>query len=353
MCNFTDLSANFQPFATGFQTQNVESTGMLSLRSAMHVSPSLNMPLYCSDGVVSFEMDSQCIAGLEQFRMRTLGSFCEEMMKIWRNQIPHIAFTHPYLMHTVLAVVAAYKRCRDMPRHSRRTQTEAYHSYQSALLFNQKLSFPIEPSDRDSLWATATLLGMMAIASFDSDMPEDTWPLRPPTPSDLDWFELNEAKKIIWNLTNPLRLGGIFRAMAHEYAHFHMEIPLVGASGIQEALVEVCNLSDSCTKENNPYFVAAHVLARLQRRSRNESADVRMICFVSQSQASFRSLLRGKDPVALLLLALWYELAGPVLWWVAQRARVESRAIHLYLKQFHQDECKVHQLLPGQIYVRR
>jgi hypothetical protein len=292
-------------------------------------------------------MDTECMSALDQFRMRALYSFSQEMMKIWRNQIPHIAFTQPYLMHTILAVAAAHKRCRDMPGHTLRTQTETCHSSQGILLFNQKLSRPIELSDRDPLWATAALLGMMATASLDANTPEDAWPLRPSTPSDLKWFELNEAKKTIWDLTNPLRPGGIFSTMANEYGQFHIELPPFGVEGVPPALAEVCDMNASCNKESNPYFVAAHILARLRRRPGSSFAEIQKISFLSQSQSSFRNLLWGKDPVALLLLTLWYELAGPVLWWVEKRARLEGRAIHLYLERFHGDKYRVLQLLPS------
>lgn len=71
-----------------------------------------------------------------------------------------------------------------------------------------------------------------------------------------------------------------------------------------------------------------------------------MISFVSQSQQSFRDLLHEKDPIALLLLALWYAQASRVLWWIEQRARIESQAIRSYLEKFHRNNTNVHRLLP-------
>jgi hypothetical protein len=166
--------------------------------------------------------------------------------------------------------------------------------------------------DRGPLWATAALLGLMAIASFDTASPEDAWPLRLSSLMDIEWVWLSDGKKTIWNLTDHLRSGGVFQAMAHEYAQFPFELPPFGADGITPALIEICNLSPSCNIENNPYFVAAHVLARLERLSLSErqSIGIRMVSFMSQSQLSFRNLLWKKDPVALLLLALWYVQPG-------------------------------------------
>ncbi|QKX63680.1 uncharacterized protein TRUGW13939_10851 [Talaromyces rugulosus] len=229
---------------------------------------------------------------------------------------------------------------------SRRTTTEIHHFSQCVMLFNQKLSQHICPSDRDPLWATAALLGIMTIASFDAVTTEEAWPLRPSNPLDLEWFRLGDGKKIIWRLTDPLRPGGIFRAMAHEYAQLPFEIPLAGTKGVPSELAEVCNMDSSCNENNNPYFVAVHVLVQLQKLPTDQTASIRMVSFMSQSQQPFRDLLQEKDPVALLLLALWYAQASRVLWWIAQRARIESRSIRLYLEKFHRHNIKVHRLLP-------
>jgi hypothetical protein len=249
-------------------------------------------------------------------------------------------------MHTMLAVAAAHERHRNMPVSSQQTIFEAHHSSQCILLFNQKLSHPMDRSDRDPLWATAALLGLMAIASFDAAAPEEAWPLRPPNPADLEWFWLSDGKKTIWDLTDPLRPGGMFQAMAHEYAEMHFELPIFGAGDIPAALAEVCSISASCSEDSNPYFAAAHLLVRLRRLSEGAPADVRMVSFMSQSQPTFRNKLREKDPVALLLLALWYEMAGRSLWWIEQRARIENQGIRLYLERFYPSKVTIHQLLP-------
>jgi hypothetical protein len=251
-------------------------------------------------------------------------------------------------MHTILAIAAAYKRCTDDALNTHRTKREAYHSYQSAQLFNQMLSHPAACDNHgDSLWATAALLGMMAVTSIETSDPEEAWPLRPSHPSDLQWFRLNEEKKAVWNLTNPLRPGGLFQPMAHEYAMFHFQIPPFGAEGIPTDLAHVCGLNASSTPDNNPYFIAAHILTQTQTcQDRGEHVGIRMISFISQSQASFKSLLQQRDPVALMLLARWYAQARGALWWVQRRARVEGQAIQIYLKRLHHDYGRIRSLLP-------
>jgi len=247
-------------------------------------------------------------------------------------------------MHVILAVSAAYSRYM-APTHSLRTHTEIYHAAQCVLLFNRKLSRPFTSSDRDPLWATAALLGLLTMASIDTVDPEEAWPLRPSSSSDLEWFWLSDGKNVVWEMTDPLRPGGIFRAMADEYAQMNVQVPEAGTEGVPTSLINICHLSDSSDAENNPYFTAAHLLARLQRTSNSSIERVQTVSFVCKSHPSFRDLLRKKDPVALVLLALWYDRAETALWWIEQRAKVEKQAIRLYLARFHYDDAVVVGLL--------
>jgi hypothetical protein len=249
-------------------------------------------------------------------------------------------------MHSILAVAAAHQRHKDQPARSPRSAVEIHHSSQCVQLFNRQLSRPVGASDRDPLWATAALLGIMMVASFDGAAgPEGAWPLRPSHPLDLEWFQLSEAKMTIWHLVDPVRPGGVFRPMAHEYARFDYAVPAAGAADLPPELASLCGIDASTTREDNAYFVAAHGLVQLRRVLESGSPSIRLVSFVSQSQPPVRRLLREKDPVALLLLASWYALAGPVLWWLERRARVEYRAIRIYLDRFHGGHHRLHAFL--------
>ncbi|KAH8893002.1 hypothetical protein GQ53DRAFT_718607 [Thozetella sp. PMI_491] len=347
LCNFVMGVSAFQTSSTQLPWTRVGDADPAAGFDIGHPR-SLNLPATCSDGTVSFVMDAECMSRLERFRTCTLHPFSPEMRKIWKDQVPHVAFRSPYLMHTMLAVAVAHERYTDGLPHTHRTRAEARHSLQCVALFNQKLSRPIDLPDRDTLWATAALLGLMATASFEAITPEEAWPLRPSYPWDLEWFRLNNAKKAIWDLTDPLRPGGLFRPMSHEYGQFHFQLPPNGPEGLPRCLADVCGISSSSSEDNNPYYVSAHVLARLNMPTENgQSPGIRMVTFMSQSHPSFRTLLLQKDPVALLMLALWYAQAGGMLWWLEQRARVEGHAIRIYLERFHGNDEKVQRLLPS------
>ena len=81
----------------------------------------------------------------------------------------------------------------------------AFHWSQGASLLNRRLSDGIRPSDRDALWACAGLLGALSFASSPATTPEEAWPLKLDSPSDLDWLKMTEGKKAIWRIADPMR----------------------------------------------------------------------------------------------------------------------------------------------------
>lgn len=123
----------------------------------------------------------------------------------------------------------------------------------------------------------------------------------------------------LWELANPVRQDSLFQNMKDEYAEMFNSVALDGVSGIPSWLAMLCDLHEGSTMHNNPYFTAAHTLSLIldQRAGISQS---RILAFTSQMESSFKDLLHAKDPVALLLLALWYERAGPAIWWIQHRA---------------------------------
>src|ERR1700755_1570377 len=75
-----------------------------------------------------------------------------------------------------------------------------------------------------------------------------------------------------------------------KHAYLLFNSPTVSAEGNPPVLAEVFNMSAACNKENNPYSVAAHVLARLHKLSGSESAGIHMVSFMNRSQSLCRNL---------------------------------------------------------------
>jgi hypothetical protein len=214
-------------------------------------------------------------------------------------------------------------------------------------LFNRKLSTPVQPQDRDALWASAALLGVIAFSSIEASKPEEAWPLGHPEPSDLDWLRMSDGKAAIWNITNPLRPDSVFYTLADEYKSDYLfsAAPRYGTDGIPSKFIKLYGLDNSSTADNNPYYTAVHTLARLLRIECDQSTIARFLSFIAHMKLDFRTLLEQKDPRALLLLAYWYAKVCHSLWWIARRAMLECQATCLYLERYHEGKTAIQELL--------
>jgi hypothetical protein len=254
-------------------------------------------------------------------------------------------------MHIIQTITAAHDRYlapASTPAPHRQTLTEIYHLSRAAALFNAKLSSPIRPSDRDGLWATATLLGTIAFSWIDASCPEEAWPLRPSDPSDLEWLRMSEQKSTIWNLTDPLRPDSVFHVLKDDYIKGYFvqnSVPKSGIDGIPEPFVRLCGLDEFSNEENNKYFAACHVLGRVLAMESFQGSVVNFLGFISHMRPGFKRLLEQKEPRALVLLAYWYAKVRGAVWWLEWRAVMECRATCLYLEKWYGGMSDVMDLL--------
>jgi hypothetical protein len=251
-------------------------------------------------------------------------------------------------MHLVQTITATHDRYLSASTNPRQTVTEVYHLSRAAALFNRKLSNPIQPHDRDGLWAGAVLLGTIAFSWIEASTPEEAWPLRPADPSDLEWLRISESKATIWNITNPQRPDSIFHVLKDDFESGYFAsnaIPRCGIEGLPDIFVQLCGLDEASTESSSPYYVALRVLTPLLGVECERATITRFLRFISHMQPVFKRLLELKDPRALLLLAYWYAKVGRAVWWLEWRAVMECRATCLYLERYHAGETAVLELL--------
>jgi hypothetical protein len=243
-------------------------------------------------------------------------------------------------MHAVLAMTIAQEsfKSHNVVRH--KSALQAQYELECTKLLHQKLSRAIRPEDRDALWITAIFLGVLAMNSLEELVPEKVWPLKASSPTDLSWLWLGEGKRVIFRMTDPTRSGSIFHASFQDCSnHAFATLPTMGVDGIAPEIVELCHLDHASCADNNAYFVAAHALSMVRRLTYDQANALKINDFVYNMHPSFKNLLRQKDPVALILLGLWYSSRSQSgAWWVACRATVESKSIILYLRKYHGDD---------------
>lgn len=250
-------------------------------------------------------------------------------------------------MHASLAVAFTYDRHLNTSLGCRPSLEECYHWSQSTALLNRRLMEPIEAKDKDPIWGTTAALALLAFSSPYASTPEESWPLKSSGHSDFDWLHMSKGKLALWHILDPLRPDSLFRVMAATYALMYSPLPEMGVVGIPRALAAACHITDSSTAENNTYFHAAHAVSRILNLPDRELTTGPTQLFTRSIHGPFENLLRNRDPVALLLLYLWYRKAGGSIWWIGMRARVECPSICSYLRRYHKGNEAVQAFLPG------
>ncbi|KAI0471200.1 hypothetical protein F4859DRAFT_484734 [Xylaria cf. heliscus] len=345
-CSSFGLVCNFMPDVPDLQPITDDSIRSSAIRGGAGPQPPLAGTVWTSEASTFYQLDVKCQDFVTRYLGRSLITPDDPNMVEVNHKLLRLAFTHPFLMHASLAVALAYDRHRNSSLGSRRSLEECYHWSQSTVLFNKRLREPIETQDKDSIWGTATALAILSFSYPDACVAEESWPLKPSDPSDLEWLRMVKGKMSLWCVINPLRPDSLFRVMAPTFAHMHLPLPSKGISGIPKALAIVCHLEDSSTAESNPYFDAAHALSQLQSFSDSQVTTGHTQLFTRSIRGPFERLMREKDPVALLLLYLWYRKASRSIWWIELRARVECPSICSYLRLYHKGYGAIHAFLP-------
>ncbi|KAH6871620.1 hypothetical protein B0T10DRAFT_500401 [Thelonectria olida] len=340
LCNFMSNITDLQPVAA-------DAGRPMVVRGRAELQPPLTNAVWTSDASTSYHLNARCQDFITRYLGRSLITPDDPNMIQVNRKLLELAFAHPFLMHASLAVALTYDRHLNSSSGCRRTLEECHHWSQSTVLLNRRLSEPIKAKDKDPIWGTAAALAILAFSSPDACAPGESWPLKSSGPSDLDWLRMSEGKMALWHIVNPLRPDSLFRVMAATFAHMHSPLPERGIDGVAMALASVCHLKASSTAENSPYFYAAHAVSQILDLPDSEVTTGPTYLFIRSIHGPFKDLLRKRDPVALLLLYLWYRKASRSIWWIELRARVECPSICSYLWLYHKENSAVQAFLPG------
>jgi hypothetical protein len=216
-------------------------------------------------------------------------------------------------------------------------------------MLNDKITNGVKQSEKDALWASAVLLATLAFASIEAETPEESWPLKPSSSTDLDWLKLIEGKKEIWKIADPHRPDSIFypRIPKFESRITSLAAREVDLSGLPVELVDLCQINSTSSSENNPYLRLVSTLARLNHVTCTPDTFGLYISFFGSMDLEFKQLLARKDPAALLILASWYARVSHLnQWWLWRRASLECRSICSYLRLFHANDPAIMSLVP-------
>ena len=174
---------------------------------------------------------------------------------------------------------------------------------------------------------------------------------------DLDWLKMGHGKQVIWEITDPARKESVIHPLVTEMTYPNVpsgQAPILWGSS-PPFFFSVFALSYNSTQADNPYHVAASILAQIFYENVDESTVYRFLSFVGQIDARYKCLLEKKEPRALLLLCYWYaKMTMSASWWQRKRSIVEGFAICIYLETFCSDNDGILALLvyPREVFKR-
>jgi len=251
-------------------------------------------------------------------------------------------------MDAILTLTLMHDRHLSAVSNTKLSTTEAYHWYRATYSFNKQLSRPLQAEQQAALWTTAALLGTITFCHIEARTPEEAWPLKLPSSSDLDWLRMSDGKKEVWKLTQPLKADPVFRALVA--VHTNDLLPTPSTKPELKALplefISLYGLDATSTSDNNPYHAAATGLAQILDLDRPITTILSFLTLISTMHPDYKRLLERKDPRALLLLTCWYaKVCQLQVWWLRRRAVLEGQAICIYLERHYRHEINIQTLL--------
>ncbi|EWG44680.1 hypothetical protein FVEG_15701 [Fusarium verticillioides 7600] len=241
-CRIYGVLCNFGFNIPDFQSLPEEQTKKNMPKHLTIPSPQWSMGncVWVADETTFYMLNAHDQDLFNRFQCRTLQSLNgSETVETHNRHMLELSFKSPFLLHGMLAVTAVHDRYLGVTPAHRRSFCETYHWSQCTSLFNKSLGQPIKEEHKDTIWAAASTLGILAFSSINACPVEETWPLGLPDSSDLEWLRLAAGKMRLWQLLNPLRASSVFKPMADTFVTMHQSLPVEGINGV---LVELRQL---------------------------------------------------------------------------------------------------------------
>jgi hypothetical protein len=241
-----------------------------------------------------------------------------------------------YLMHAILGVACLHLN-HLQPGNQQRKLHEGYHWECAIRLYQTAMQAKIGPHNVDALIGSCILLGSNTVCTA-GFRPSHSWVFTS-NPADLNWLALQGGLRCLLDLTAPFLgqsiWGESFRDAEEELRPFQDDRP--GRDGLDPELADLCGIDDSTNPQTSPYHGPLRLLSPMLARvphDRPENYTI-FVSFMGQLPPEFITLLRAKDPPALVVLAYWMGLMctqSTFQVWILARIRPECIAICQYLE---------------------
>jgi hypothetical protein len=261
-------------------------------------------------------------------------------------------------MHAILAFTSLHMRALQARVFLRTSKYEEVHTQQALALFRQSISISISEADADAILATATLINGITFLNIQEKPPEECWPfVDSSSEDDLLWLRLQSGIGLVFSRTFGQLQKGRFRDLfidkktGSEKITPRSPTAKIGKRAKREGQIECFshNLTELCgigsdnvylakagTRQNaNPYAAQLCILAPLLQETPTTVHVFEYLGFVGYMSQPYLEMLRAKDHLALLVLAVWYlKLEAVDCWWTKKRAKFDRIVIGLYLERY-------------------
>lgn len=245
----------------------------------------------------------------------------------------------PCLLYAILAVGSTHHAQVQLGTPQQSLISAARFRYIAVQLYREKLSRPIHKSDMDVLLSTCLLVGSFSFTldRNDEDNPSFSWVFNN-DPSALSWLSVQGGLWSLIRVVSPwLGDSAWWSAFDASSGYQATEKYYTGRVGLHAGLADLCGIDETTTEETNALYWPLRMLSPLLATSISESRDyvARATNFMGRLLPEYLALLQEREPRALLLLAYWLAVLGPVKeWWIERRARAECRAICMFLERY-------------------
>ena len=244
-----------------------------------------------------------------------------------------LAQTAPFLFHAIFAYSANHLSYLQ-PAHQGHHISAIYHKQLALQLYTKELSGPIGRHNMDAIFAACMILAVLAY-SVDDDMdPAQSW-IFSDQPEALSWLSMQFgflALKCTSELQPHLTSSIWLPIFLDSDEWFSSHDTRTGSEGLPPAFVELCGIDEFSTDENNPYHAALRLLMATMRIEADMPSFVKFISFPGRMRPEYFQLVRGKDPVALLMVGYWLgQMCKIEQWCCVPRVKSECLAICAYL----------------------
>lgn len=268
------------------------------------------------------------------------------------KELVQLACSHRFLMHLVHSITAAHDRFLSGMALSKPTPTELYHMNQGVRAIQYKLSHPVRDQDRDAIFVSASLLGVLAFSVMDVSSVEEVWPLA--DDGDFGWLNISDGKKAVWQVVSPLRPDSVWQPLGELYKQRRFPEHKVPPERRPTVFDHLCcdeadgdddGDDDGSPPSINPYRDTVRLLADLLDAECDDSTWTKFLGFIAHVDPYYKAMLQVKDPWAMLMLLYWFVKICRGPWWISTRAIIQGQAISLYLERYHADDTRLQEAL--------